>query len=62
MPAGVDSIGSSAPGVWPAGATRIEVASDTVVDQVNTAEDEVTVSTEAPKICCGTSGISKPVS
>ena len=52
---------SSALGVCPAGATLMDVTSATVVDQVSTADEEVTVSTEAPKICCGTSGISKPV-
>ena len=51
VPAGVDFVISSALGACPAGATLMDVASATVVDHVNTAEEEVTVSTEAPKIC-----------
>ena len=39
----------------------MDVAAETVVDHVNTALEEVTVSTDAPKICWGISGISNPV-
>ena len=62
VPAAVRIGSADGSGSWPAGATWMEVASATVVDHVMTAEEEVTVSTDAPKICCGTSGISNPVS